>query len=180
MSKGYASAISFCFLFDHLSGHAKQRPDGLNASRMNKSFGGKSPASMHATVNKRESGFLLGSYPRIIQPGQTQCLSFFEIDVGPFWMTPDERILNRLDQVLDCDPTTTRTMVPRNISELILELHGKGIKTKGKNRKELVDLCINNKIPINRGQVPRIEEGWVGMEKGLLQVLFERGFIDTS
>jgi hypothetical protein len=30
----------FVFLFDHSSGHAKQHPDGLNASRMNKSFGG--------------------------------------------------------------------------------------------------------------------------------------------
>ena len=108
---------------------------------------------MHATVIERESGFL-GSYPRILQPGQTRCLSFSETDVGPFWMTPDERILNRLDQVLDCDPTTTRTMVPRNKSELILELHGEGIKTKGKNKKELVDLCINNNIPINRGHVP--------------------------
>ena len=170
----------FVFLFDHSSGHAQQRPDGLNASRMNKSFGGKSPA-MHATVIERESGFL-GSYPRILEPGQTQQLSFTENDIGPFWMTPDERILNRLDQVLDCDPAaTTRTnVVPRNKSELILELHGRGIKTKGKNKKELVELCLSNNIPINRNLAPKIKEGWLGKAKGLLQVLWERGFIDTN
>ena len=75
---------------------------------------------MHATVIERETGFL-GSYPRILEPGQTQQLSFTETDFGPFWMTPNERILNRLDQVLDCDPATT-TIVPRNKSEFILEL----------------------------------------------------------
>ncbi|KAI2513790.1 hypothetical protein MHU86_573 [Fragilaria crotonensis] len=165
----------FVFLFDHSSGHAKQRPDGLNASRMNKSFGGKSPA-MHPTVIDRESGFL-GPYPRILEPGHTQRLTFTETDVGPFWMTPNERISNRLDQDLDSDPAT---IIPRNKSELILELHGKGIKTKGKNKKELVVLCVNNGIPINRGDVPKIKEGWVGKAKGLLQILWERGFIDTS
>ena len=33
----------FVFLFDHSLGHAKQRPDGLSATKMNKSFSGKSP-----------------------------------------------------------------------------------------------------------------------------------------
>jgi hypothetical protein len=34
-------AFDFLFLFDHSSGHAKQRPDGLNQHRMNRTFGGK-------------------------------------------------------------------------------------------------------------------------------------------
>jgi hypothetical protein len=92
----------FVFLFDHSSGHAKQRPDGLNASRMNKSFGGKCPA-MHPTVIEREAGFL-GPYTCTLEPGQTQRLMFTETDVGPFWMTPNDRILNRLDKDLDGDP----------------------------------------------------------------------------
>jgi hypothetical protein len=169
----------FVFLFDHSSGHAKQRPDGLNASRMNKSFGGKSPA-MHTTIiGTRESGFL-GCYPSILEPGQTQHLSFSETDIGPFWMTPDERTLNRLDQIIDSSDSATAKVVPKNKSELILELHGKGIKTKGKNKKELVGLCVNNSIEINRGDTPKIKEGWLGKPKGLLQVLWERGFVDTN
>ena len=163
----------FVFLFDHSSGHAKQRPDGLNASRMNKSFGGKCPA-MHPTVIEREAGFL-GPYTCTLEPGQTQRLMFTETDVGPFWMTPNDRILNRLDKDLDGDPL----LVPRNKSELILDLHGKGINTKGKNKKELVALCVNNDILTNR-EVPRTKEGWVGKAKGLLQVLWERGFINTN
>jgi hypothetical protein len=116
--------VHFVFLFDHASGHAKQRPDGLNAAKMNRSFGGKCPV-MHPTVIERESGFL-GPNARILEPGHTQRLTFTEVDAGPFWMTPNERILSRLDQV-DGDPSN----VPRNKSELVLELHGQGINTKG-------------------------------------------------
>ena len=47
----------FVFLFDHSSGHAKQRPDGLNAAKMNKSFGGKLP-EMRQTLIAKEEGFL--------------------------------------------------------------------------------------------------------------------------
>ena len=32
----------------------------------------------------------------------------------------------------------------------------------------------------HRGDVPKIKEGWVGKAKGLLQVIWERGFIDTN
>ena len=39
-------AVDFVFLFDHSSGHSKQRPDGLNEHRMNRLFGGKNAASM--------------------------------------------------------------------------------------------------------------------------------------
>jgi hypothetical protein len=122
--------VHFVFLFDHSSGHAKQRPDGLNASRMNKSFGGKGPA-MHPTLIEREFGFL-GPFQRILAPGQTQQLVFTDTDEGPFWMTPDDRIQNRFDQNDGADPL----IVQRNKSELISALHSKGItNTKGKNKK---------------------------------------------
>ncbi|KAI2508385.1 hypothetical protein MHU86_6059 [Fragilaria crotonensis] len=132
--------VHFVFLFDHSSGHAKQRPDGLNAAKMNRSFGGKCPV-MHPTVIERESGFL-GPYARILEPGQTQRLTFTEVDVGPFWMIPNERILSRLDQV-DGDPSN----VSRNKSELILELRRQGINTKGKNKKRTDRYLYRQKYP---------------------------------
>ena len=89
-------------------------------------------------------------------------------------MTPNDCILSRLDEV-DGDPS----IVQRNKSELILELRGQGINTKGKNKKELIAICTNKNIPIDR-EVPKVKEGWVGKAKGLLQVLWERGYIDTS
>ncbi|KAI2490953.1 hypothetical protein MHU86_23612 [Fragilaria crotonensis] len=129
---------------------------------------------MHPTIIERESGFL-GPYERILEPGQTQQLVFSETDTGPFWMTPNDRILNCRDQQVDGNPL----IVQRNKSELILDLHGKGISAKGKNKKELVAMCIHNDIPISR-DVPKIKEGWMGKAKGLLQVLWERGFIDMN
>ncbi|KAI2495669.1 hypothetical protein MHU86_18853 [Fragilaria crotonensis] len=128
---------------------------------------------MHPTVIERESGFL-GPYPRILEPGQIQHLTFDETDAGPFWMETNDCLLNCHDQI-----DGTPSIAQRNKSELILDLHGKGINTKGKNKKELVAVCISNNIPIDR-EVPKIKEGWVGKAKGLLQVLWERGFIDTT
>ncbi len=129
-------SVHFVFLFDHSSGHTKQRPDGLNASKMNKLFGGKYPV-MHPTVIERESGFL-GPYARILETGQTQPLTFTEMNARPFWMTPNNCILSCLDQV-DGNPSINQ----RTKSELILELHCQGIYTKGK--KELIAFCINKK-----------------------------------
>ena len=142
------------FLFDHSSGHAKQRPDGLSATKMNKSFGGKSPP-MRPTLIEREAGFL-GPYTRQLQPGQTQQLIFGATDAGPFWMSPKDRILNRLDQN-DGDPKVSQ----RNKAELIVDLQGKGVSTKGKNKQELIALCNNNNITITH-KVTKIKEGWVG------------------
>jgi hypothetical protein len=118
---------------------------------MNKSYGGKSPA-IHPTIIKRDTGFL-GPYSCILDDGQTQRLTFAETDIGPFWMSPNDRILNWHDQ-LEGDPL----IVQRNTSELILDLHGKGVQTKGKKKMELVTLCQNNSIPITR-EVPKIKEG---------------------
>ena len=139
---------------------------------MNKSYGGKCPV-VHPTIIERETGFL-GPYSHILETGQTQRLTFVETDIGPFWMSTNDRILNRHDQI-EGDPL----IVQRNKSELILELHSKGVQTKGKNKKKLVNLCQNNSIPITC-KVPKIKEGWVGKAKGLLQVLWERGYIETS
>jgi hypothetical protein len=162
----------FVFLFDHSSGHAKQRPDGLNATKMNKSFGGKAPL-MRTTLIEREAGFL-GPYARQLHPGQTQHLVFRESDVGPFWMTPAEKTLNRHDRV-DGD----LSMKERTKAELIIDLQGKGISTKGKNKEELVALCASNEIAVSK-EVQKLKEGWEGKPKGLFQVLWERGFINPN
>jgi hypothetical protein len=77
----------YVFLFEHLLGHAKQRPDGLNAANMNKSFGGKCP-HMRSTLFEHAWEFL---GPLTMNPGQRQHLVFQEAESGPFWMTPTER-----------------------------------------------------------------------------------------
>ena len=81
--------FEYVFQFDHSSGHAKQRPDGLNQHRMNRAFGGKTPL-MPNTLIIEEEGFL-GQFPRTLEPEDFQSLVFSEVDTGPFWMSDSER-----------------------------------------------------------------------------------------
>ena len=55
-------AVDFVFLFDHSSGHSKQRPDGLNQHRMNRLFGGKNAGAMRNTMIEDKEGYL-GAFP---------------------------------------------------------------------------------------------------------------------
>jgi hypothetical protein len=81
--------ISFLFVFNHSSDHAKQCPDGLNHHRVNRTFGGKA-TRMRTTNIEQEQGFL-GSFPRTLEPGNTQSLVFTNSDVGPLWLSDAER-----------------------------------------------------------------------------------------
>ena len=104
-------SYDFVFLFDHSAGHAKQRPDGLNQHRMNRSYGGKT-VPMRSTVIKQEEGYL-GPFPRMLGPGDTQFLIFSASDTGPFWMSDAEREESRFDKFLGnttaaCTAQTTR------------------------------------------------------------------------
>ena len=60
-----------------------------------------------------------------------------------------------------------------------LDLKTKAINTKEKNKKELVQLCVLHEIP-SVITVENFREGWEGRVKGLLQVHWERGFIDST
>ncbi|KAI2506094.1 hypothetical protein MHU86_8325 [Fragilaria crotonensis] len=75
-------AYDFVFLFDHSAGHAKQRPDGLNQHRMNRSFGGKA-APMRSTIILREQGYL-GTFPRILEPATPRILYTLPQILVPF------------------------------------------------------------------------------------------------
>jgi hypothetical protein len=212
-------SYDFVFLFDHSAGHAKQRPDGLNQHRMNRSYGGKT-VPMRSTVIKQEEGYL-GPFPRMLGPGDTQFLIFSASDTGPFWMSDAEREESRFDKFLG-NTTAVQLKLPelilqlrekgvedafagksirhlrglctqhgipteklvsislkRNRSELELDLRGRGISTKGKNKQELVELCEQHQIAITKN-VEKIKEGWEGKPKGLLQVLWERGLVDST
>jgi hypothetical protein len=78
----------YLFLFDHSSGHDKQREDGLNVKNMTKSFGG-TQRKMRNTLIKREKGYLC-PYQRKLNPGDTQSMVFQDTDDGPFWMSTDK------------------------------------------------------------------------------------------
>ena len=102
-------------------------------------------------------------------------MNFESGHVGPFWMSPTQREAKRHDIQLGTTSTNER-----NRSALELDLKTKGINTKGKNKKELVQLCVLHEIPSTVITVENFREGWEGRVKGLLQVLWERGFIDSG
>jgi hypothetical protein len=51
------SQYDFVFLLDHSCGHDRQREDGLNAGKMNKTFGGRQDI-LRDTAIKQENGYL--------------------------------------------------------------------------------------------------------------------------
>jgi len=132
--------FDFVFLFDHSTGHSKQQIDGLNQLHINKFFGGRFSA-MRETVIEREQGFF-GPFPQTLNVGDTQQMNFENGHVGPFWTSPTQREATRHDIQLGTTSTNER-----NRSALELDLKTKGINTKGKNKKELVQLCVLHEIP---------------------------------
>ncbi len=58
------------------------------------------------------------------------------------------------------------------------KLRAQGI-TAGGTQKNLQQLCARNNIPTEE-VIPKIQLGWEGKQKGLLQVLWERGWIDMT
>lgn len=53
----------YSFLFDHSSGHDKQRPDGLSATKMSKNFGGSQPRMRESKMTKET---LFGPYQDLL------------------------------------------------------------------------------------------------------------------
>jgi hypothetical protein len=136
----------FVSLFDHNSGHAKQRPDGLNQHRMNRSFGGKT-TPMRSTIIIQEEVFL-GSFPRIIELGESQCLVFSLSDTGPFWMCDAEKEVCRLDKHLG-----NTNSIQLKAPELILQLRENGVRDSGftdKSIRQLRSLCTRRGLSTHK------------------------------
>ena len=73
--------------------------------------------------------------------------------------------------------------IKRNITkiELLIELRKKGVDTTSRRffKDELIGLSTNNNIPVYTIDT-RKENGWAGTPKGMLQILYERGFINAA
>ena len=78
-------------------------------------------------------------------------------------------------------PTSRRVenAVKQNRAELEVELQGRGVFIKGKNKRELSNLCMAYNIAVTK-TAEKMKEGWEGKAKGFLQVLWERGLINAT
>jgi hypothetical protein len=170
--------FDFVFLFDHSQGHAKKLVGGLDAYCMNKGYGGAQPMMRESRI-KEQDGYL-GNYPRTLNVGNNQTFVFTSEDTGPFWMSTEEKELNRHDRIL---PPTTGNPKMRNktIAELKLELAPFAILDSRRQYrlKELQQLATEKSIETQVVQI-REKKGWEGKQKGLLHTLWERGWIDES
>jgi hypothetical protein len=171
--------FDFAFLFDHSQGHAKKLPDGLDAYSMNKGYGGIQ-TRMRESVIKEENGYL-GTHTRTLNVGDTQKFIFQPGDDGPFWMTQAERDLNCHDRVLPQPLNAQQQTRNKTIAELKLELGPLNILNSSRQYRlaELQELARNNNIELTVVRT-RVKKGWEGQAKGLLHVLWERGWINQN
>jgi len=164
----------YLFMFDHSNGHDKQRPDGLNANAMNKKFGGSQPR-MRSTVIKDEDHLGPYNFPGRLQVGDTQDFTFQSTDVGPCWMTPEEQLQNKNDVELRDEPMVTNVFMKPH---LVAKLKEKGLDFNG-SKEQLQKRCEDNDIAISEKRW-KVKQGWFNQPKGMLQILWERGFIDPN
>ncbi|KAI2505382.1 hypothetical protein MHU86_9088 [Fragilaria crotonensis] len=119
-------------------------------------------------------------HSRTLEVGDTQTFKFSSVNNGPFWMEHAERELNRHDRILPSAPGPSR-MQSKTISELKAELAPFDVLNDRQNYR-LVELQEHARNKGIETKVLRIREkkGWEGRPKGLLQVLWERGWIDEA
>ena len=117
----------------------------------------------------------IGTYKRKLEVEETQVMSFFEDDKGSFYLSPQERICRKYDQ-----PTGKIKRITKSKKQLI-----QGLKeTKGfsvschYSKDEIHEISLDKNVSLTYNQED-VKEGWVGRLKGLLQVLWERGYINT-
>ena len=170
--------FDFAFLFDHSQGHAKKLANGLDAYSMNRGFGGVQPR-MRESIIKAEDGYL-DMNECSINVGDTQSFVFRPGDAGPFWMNIQEQELNRQDRILPPLSGTPRTR-NKTISELKAELRPLNVLNEQCQYRfvELQELAKTNNVDVKIIRT-REKKGWQGQPKGLLQVLWERGWIDEA
>jgi hypothetical protein len=89
-------------------------------------------------------------------------------------MTPAEREKQRHDIILE-GQVVKKKFTKKELSERLLTC---GITMKGK-LADLQRAATNHGLPIEEIS-QKVQKGWEGKPKGLLQVLWERGWVDNS
>jgi hypothetical protein len=161
----------FVFIFDQSSGHAHKRKNGLSTVGINASWGGKQREMRQTTITEG----CLGPYTSLVVVGDNQKMNFVEDDMGPFHLSETEKQNLKYDSILG------KEVKPKTKNELLKELVDRYSfrPNRNYNKKELevianqFNVCLTHEVDI-------IKEGWCNKQKGALQILFERGFINLS
>ena len=117
--------FDFFFLFNHSSGHAKKRVDGLDALAMNRMFGGQKSTMRPSLIPKNQGyvgEFYFETHPEMVTIGEEQPIVFptGKVDLkvnGPWWMDEAERKKRINDHKLD-----DQTERDKTVKELLTEM----------------------------------------------------------
>jgi len=161
--------FDFLFMFDQSSGHGKMREGSLNVHNMGVRWGGKQEILRKTKIEET------GPYQCILKVGDEQNMKFVDTDDGPFYLHNNHRIARKYDRIKG-----EKRVVEKNKKKLKEELKSKGHVVRGHCSKiEMERLAGEYGIALTE-EVELVEEGWLGKPKGLLQVLWERGWIDEQ
>jgi hypothetical protein len=174
----YGRTFDFLFLFDHSCGHDRKPVGALDAKALNVGYGGCQPVMSASTIQRSEGYLGRHCHPGVLKPGDTAKFQYEEGDDGPFYFTAVER------EEKKSDITITSRFAYRNKTkkELTSELVSKGVRNMDQGRvslNALQELAQKNAVEL-KVKIPVVHEGWMGKPKGLLQICWERGFIDPS
>jgi len=160
------------FMLDHSSGHDKQKPDGLNASKMQVNYGGKQSHLRDSVISQVDGYLGPFHHEKMLKVGDTQSFVFKADDEGPFYLSDPDKEARKFD--------VQSGIRRRNLTkaELANRLNEQNISIMG-TKKQLVERCTENNIPTSVEE-PKIIEGWINKPKGKLQILWERGWIDVD
>ena len=164
------------FLFDHSQGHARKRNGALNTIQMSRAYGGAQAIIRDTTILDAD-GFLGPFLPCFLNIGNVQSFVFKPGDSGPFYLTPEQREIQRHNR-----PTGKIKRVERSKKQLVNALTDAGVtfhQQRSYTKKELQDFARIRGIDLHEDK-EQILLGWEGQPKGLLQALWERGMIDEQ
>ena len=123
-----------------------------------------------------------------LQVGQTQLLVWPTVDeleqqgddhCGPFYIKPEERKAQRID-IADPDKTVTREKRNDELVELLCS-NGHVFEAHRNLRKpELLELCRQKELETKVTEPKLLSNGWAGKPKGIIQALWETGWINPE
>ncbi len=145
--QGLHPHYDYVFLFDHLCGHDRQRPDSLNHHTLNKGFRG-GQTKMRSSKILRAASFL-GQYehPQKLKVGDNQQLVFLTLDQeGPFYPSTEQRATKMNHKSRESE---NRTKVKSKTELLVDELALKGVcpeDPKSLKKQEVLELAAHNDL----------------------------------
>jgi hypothetical protein len=160
------------FEVDHSSGHTKTKANGLQVNEMNKLYGGnqrimRDTVIVQGCLGPEEQRGIFREGERCLQIGDIQHMCFQDGDLPPFYdlsINSYDRLQAEMTPAEIKQATNMMYAADRKRSKKIEQIRKKGIPslTAAAELAPQVDTTM-------------IKKGYVGMAKGIQQILWERG-----